>query len=200
MEDAELEVVSEPLEWWSLHGGGPDAIVPSIAMPSASVRAEGKVGWVTPTDRFALVDSSHDFGEASVPLSDEEFQAFRLEYGFPWFGIDYTPSHKTHDASLERRAVDWSKGCYLGQEVVCMQDMRGKARYRLLPFTLEAGALPARGAPVLDSEGKAVGDVTSAAMSERLGAVVLLARIQTASAETALHVDGKALSPLGSGS
>jgi folate-binding protein YgfZ len=68
-----------------------------------------------------------------------------------------------YQAALERRAVSWKKGCYLGQEVVFMQDARGKVKRRLVRLRGPAGAAISRGARVCDASGADVGEVTTGA-------------------------------------
>ncbi len=91
---------------------------------------------------------------------------FEVESGWPEFEVDFGESDNAHEAALDRRAVSWSKGCYLGQEVVCMQDMRGKVKRRVVPFELSAGELPAVGAEVSSASGESIGRVTSAVQTE----------------------------------
>jgi folate-binding protein YgfZ len=43
----------------------------------------------------------------------------------PRFGVDFDDTTYPQEASLEKTAVSFDKGCYLGQEVVCMLEMRG---------------------------------------------------------------------------
>ena len=57
-------------------------------------------------------------------------------------------------ARLEREAVSFDKGCYLGQEVVCMLELRGHVKRKLVPVVVEAGQPPAIGAAVTDEQGR----------------------------------------------
>ena len=82
-----------------------------------------------------------------------------------------------HEVSLDRRCISWSKGCYLGQEAVCMQDMRGKVKRRLVVLRLGEGPLPSSGTAVHDAAGTPVGETRSAAMSPIFGGGVALASV-----------------------
>jgi folate-binding Fe-S cluster repair protein YgfZ len=79
--------------------------------------------------------------------------------------------------------VSWNKGCYLGQEVVCMQDMRGKLKRRLVALELGvAGAepLPAIGTPVTaDGQTDAVGELTSVTRDPSTGLGLAIARLKS---------------------
>lgn len=128
----------------------------------------------------------------------EAFDAARLaallaHYGFGAFGTDFGERDNPHEASLDRVAVSWSKGCYLGQEVVCMQDMRGKVKRRLVALAGDAALLPAPGEAfpsVVAGNGETVGQVTSIHPSS--GGACLLASV----ASSALDSPGQ-LSVLG---
>lgn len=103
-------------------------------------------------------------------LDEHSFGRWLTSQGVPQFGLDYTSDDNLHAASLERRTVDWSKGCYLGQEVVCMQDMRGKVKRRLVRIVGEGNNLHT-GEELMTSDGKSVGRVTSSAGRAALGSV-----------------------------
>ena len=150
---------------------------------------------LVPTARAAEVSSALEASiaaNAGVRADERGFDLVRLERGRPRFGRDFAATTYPQEASLEKRAVSFSKGCYLGQEVVCMLEMRGHVKRKLVPLTLDAREAPARGAKVLDDAGTEVGEVTSAAFSPSLGQVVALGMVKRAHAEpgSALHVGG----------
>jgi folate-binding protein YgfZ len=127
----------------------------------------------------ALVRGSGDLSELTrvlsevgVELSALAWDAARVDLGLPTFGEDYDAGDNPHQASLERRAVSWNKGCYLGQEVVFMQDARGKVKRRLvrLSWTGEAPLLVA-GARVMTRTGEDVGQVTTVGVGRALARV-----------------------------
>jgi folate-binding protein YgfZ len=116
------------------------------------------------------------------------WETLRLERGVPRFGVDFDETTYPQEASLEDRAVSFSKGCYLGQEVVCMLQMRGHVKRRLVSLVLDEETLPPRGAKVTPEApgegGASIGEITSASHSPTLGKVVALAMIKHAFAET----------------
>ena len=63
--------------------------------------------------------------------------------------------------------MSFDKGCYLGQEVVCMLQMRGHVKRKLVSLAIDATETPSAHAPVTDGKGASIGEVTSAA---RVGA------------------------------
>jgi folate-binding protein YgfZ len=193
MEDAELETPPEPQAWFSVHGPEAAARAAGWAAEAGGVSAAidftglGGAALVVPRHREALV-----LDAAGAALLDAEGWArLRLERGLPEFGVDYGDADRPHEAALDRRAISWSKGCYLGQEVVCMQDMRGKVKRSLRVFDVAApqGASIAAGARVLGGSAKEVGVVTSRAFSERAGGWRVMAKVQLDGLDGELRLD-----------
>ncbi len=86
--------------------------------------------------------------------------------GVPRIGVDFGENTYPQEAGLKQRAVSFNKGCYLGQEVICMLENRGQLSRRLVQLELPgAQALPA-GTQCADAEGKRVGELTSVAVTE----------------------------------
>jgi folate-binding protein YgfZ len=187
MEDAELSVMSAAYLWADFHGLGAGPLAESAARACAgyaAVMAFTPAGGATVVfERDALLELERFV--ARMPTlrlaSDADWQAFRIEQGLGCFGVDFSDTDNPHEAALDRRAVSWSKGCYLGQEVVCMQDMRGRLKRRLVALCVETTELPAAGAKVTSGargNAETVGEVTSAALSPLTGKAVALARVK----------------------
>ena len=198
MEDVELREVDSAI--WHLHGPrSSDVLAAARAAGAASADADvtglGGAIVVAPRDREAAVDAA--IGAAVLRAGgargdDASWDTLRLEHAVPRFGADFDLLTYPHEAALEKRAVSFEKGCYLGQEVVCMLEMRGHVKRKLAPIVVRAGEPPAKGAEVFDGAGAKVGEVTSAAWSARAGASVALAMVKLAAATpgTALTVGG----------
>jgi folate-binding protein YgfZ len=92
--------------------------------------------------------------------SDEAYEALRIEEGVPRQGLDLDEKTIPQEAFLERDAVSFTKGCFLGQELVCRIDSRGHVNRFLRRLELLDGPRPPRGAEVVSND-KAVGSVTS---------------------------------------
>lgn len=182
MEDAELERPREPHVWLALHG--PEAPARAEAFASAHGGFAGSIDW-TGLGGAALV-----VPEAQAPavmasaqphlLGEADWVRLRLERNLPEFGVDFDARDRPHEAALDRRAVSWTKGCYLGQEVVCMQDMRGKVKRSLALLCVSApedgGLQP--GGVIVDGTRREVGAVTSLAPSLRAGGWLVMARLE----------------------
>ena len=112
-------------------------------------------------------------GAGASTASREVLEAARVEAGYPIFGMDMTEDTIPLEAGIEERAISFSKGCYVGQEVIIRVLHRGHGRVakKLVALTIDDGvAVP--GALILSGE-REIGVVTSAAESPRVGAIAL---------------------------
>lgn len=146
MEDAEL-APDDTQAWYSLHGPAAVGVASGLASRHGGVAAQLPVCATGDAVVGVPVGQTQELNAERAEwseLGDEGWALLRLRAGLPQFGLDYGPEDRPHEASLDRRAVDWTKGCYLGQEVVCMQDLRGKVkrRVRSLVVELAPGAPP----------------------------------------------------------
>jgi tRNA-modifying protein YgfZ len=196
MEDAELSPPTEPQSWFCLHGPEAAALAARWAESFSGVAASldltglgGAVLVVPRVNERAVLEAA-----AGQLLSDADWTRLRLERGLPEFGVDFDEKDRPHEASLDRRAVSWTKGCYLGQEVVCMQDMRGKVKRSLRVLKVAAPPSPplSGGSIVRAQGGESIGSVTSSAYSELSGGWLLMAMVQLdALASELRHVDAQ---------
>lgn len=111
----------------------------------------------------------------------DTWHVLRVEAGTPAFGIDMDEDTIPLEAGIEQRAISFTKGCYVGQEVVVRVLHRGHGRVaRRLVGLMATGPEPGTGAPVVSSGDvlvagdREVGRVTSAAWSPRLGRTIAL--------------------------
>jgi tRNA-modifying protein YgfZ len=191
MEDAEIVDVSAGYAW--LAGYGPvarsllrsaDTVLGLSELPAGA----GSPGFVLAVPRDGMEATARQLarsgGAGTHQATDAEWDGLRIALGLPRFGVDYDESHTPHQAGLERLAVCWSKGCYVGQEVVYKQDMRGKTRSRLFVIELGCEEVPASGTEILAGDEPArVGEITSAAVDPESGHVLAFARLKTAAVE-----------------
>jgi hypothetical protein len=149
----------------------------------------GGAALVVPRDRLEAVTRELGGGADVAVVSADEWERLRIERGVPRFGVDFDSKDNPHEAALDQRAVSWTKGCYLGQEVVCMQDMRGKVKRRLVALSLGGGPPPV-GASV-SSDGRDVGEVTSSAASSDQAFVIARVRTPFDEPGRTLAIDGR---------
>lgn len=110
----------------------------------------------------------------ATPMGLEAWEIARIEAGRPEWGLDIDETTIPQEANLdELHAVSYTKGCYIGQEVVARVHFRGHVNRHLRGLRAAGSQPPPRGAALLDAEGKVVGDVRSAASSPRLGGIAV---------------------------
>jgi aminomethyltransferase len=94
------------------------------------------------------------------PVGFEALEWLRILNGVPRFGVDMTERYLPQETG-QTRALHFSKGCYIGQEIVERIRSRALLHRALAGFKIE-GPAPASGTPVMGSE-KQVGEITSSA-------------------------------------
>jgi folate-binding protein YgfZ len=100
----------------------------------------------------------------------------RLEHGKPRYGQDLSERYLAQEAN-QPQALHFSKGCYLGQEIVERVRSRGQIHRVLTPLQLDIIEPPAPGTK-LQVDGKDAAEITSAAFSPALNKVVALAYVR----------------------
>lgn len=117
-------------------------------------------------------------------MSSEEYEQLRVRAGEPKWGVDVDEGTIPHESGLVPASVDFTKGCFLGQELVARIDSRGgntPRNLRLLQVDNRAQA-----GDVVTVEGDEVGTVTSSA-----GGVGLAMLKRTVSVGDMVEVAGK---------
>jgi folate-binding protein YgfZ len=109
----------------------------------------------------------------------QAFEIARVEAGIPRFGADMDESNLPPEAGLEQRAISYSKGCYIGQEVINRIRTYGQVSKALRGLILsgDLADLPAKG-DKLFKDAKEVGFITSAVDSFRLKAKIALGYVR----------------------
>jgi folate-binding protein YgfZ len=115
-----------------------------------------------PTDDYG-VPAVEVLDQALEPtVEDDELELLRIRAGTPRFGREIDDRVLPAEAGLERRAIDFEKGCYPGQEPIARQHYRGRVNRTLRVLEIDGEEIPEYDAE-LSHDGKAVGRVTSAA-------------------------------------
>ena len=129
---------------------------------------------------------AHLQAEGAVPADAEDARTVRLEHGRPRYGEEFGEAQIPQETQL-MHAVHFSKGCYLGQEIVERVRSRGHVNRLLVQLRLPAGAKVAAGTE-LTADGKPAGEIASAAVSPALGQVVALGYVRVAYAKAGIRL------------
>ena len=173
MEDVTLTDVSAQWAVLSVLGKGAARLadLPGEKRPLALPLAPGYDLWLSPADRAAWEALT---AAGATPLGEGAAEALRIEAGIPAWGHELSPSVLLPEASMDD-AVSYTKGCYVGQEIVARLHARGHTNRALRQILLaEDAPVPPASAPVHVPEdgpepGREIGRITSAVASPRHG-------------------------------
>ena len=113
---------------------------------------------------------------SALPADKDAWQTVRVENRIPLDGIDY-PDKSIPQQAGRLCAVSFSKGCYLGQEIVERVRSRGNPQRTLEGLEVESSDLPAPDSPVIWCE-KEIGRLTSPVFSPTIGKVLAFALLK----------------------
>ena len=105
-------------------------------------------------------------------VGEDAQNILRIEAGIPRYGVDFTEDNLLLEVGLDH-AVSFSKGCYLGQEVVERIRSRGHVNKKLVGLFLEGQASANPGDAIVHAD-KPVGSITSSVHSPALGQPIAL--------------------------
>jgi tRNA-modifying protein YgfZ len=154
----------------------PDAEYSSVDWDNAVIarlNSTGSAGFFifSPTaEKQALISRLEAAGATFADA--EAARVVRLEHGKPRYGEDISDRFLAQEAN-QPQALHFSKGCYLGQEIVERVRSRGQIHRVLKPLTLETKLPPAPGTKLEDAT-----EITSAAYSPAMDKVVALAYVR----------------------
>lgn len=128
-------------------------------------------GWIPGT--WTVVADNPEGAAAQLgcaPTGADALELLRIRAGVARVGTDTGPKTLVQEAGLEDRAVDFTKGCYLGQETVARAQHRGQVHRTIRGLVADA-PLPV-GAEVRYAD-RTVGAITSTAADPTLGTIAL---------------------------
>jgi tRNA-modifying protein YgfZ len=132
----------------------------------------------------------------AAAVSASDYDAHRIALGIPAGGVDFGYNDAfPHEADMDQLGgIDFTKGCYVGQEVVSRMEHRGIARTRAVPVGYD-GPFPTAGAAVMAGE-RQVGTMGSAADGHGLALLRLDRVAEAIAAGVPLIADGVSIRPI----
>jgi folate-binding protein YgfZ len=109
-------------------------------------------------------------------VSKETFETLRIEAGVARYGVDMDETNVVTETNLDE-AVSFTKGCYLGQEIIVRIKHRGHVAKKLTGLVLSENPAPP-GAQVSSVDGKEIGRITSSTFSPKLNRAIALAYVK----------------------
>jgi tRNA-modifying protein YgfZ len=177
-DDVQVEDITERFAIFHVTG----KVTPALFRPSRAVQADrfGCSGWDIWLERAELERVRQELSATFVFCDEECAEVFRIERGIPRWGRELTDQIIPTEANLEATSIDYSKGCYVGQEVISRIKMSGQTNKRLCGLVSVAGTPLRPGMRLVHGEdkGKEVGWITSAARSPRLEKEIALGYVK----------------------
>ncbi|MHC4414102.1 MAG: CAF17-like 4Fe-4S cluster assembly/insertion protein YgfZ [Planctomycetota bacterium] len=154
-------------------------------------------------DALLAADETIGGGKRRIrPIGWHAVNVARIEAGTPLFRVDFGPKNLPHETGLLHDRVSFTKGCYLGQEIVARTESLGRPKHVLVGLRMARDLLPMAEAQVFEKShhasaaelGPQIGLVTSSTLSPMLGAApIAFAQVRTEHAEpgTTVLVDAE---------
>lgn len=190
---------------------GYELIVPAESLPA--VYSELVEHGAAPEHDDESAPADHPGREIKLrKIGWHAYNVARIEAGTPMFHLDFGPDSLPHESGVLRDRVSFTKGCYLGQEIVARIESRGRPKQRLVALRCKSDApkdddgqprQPIGGAQLFVPDdagenvgGDVVGGITSSTLSPLLGAepvcfAVVKDKLADAGTEMIVYADGE---------
>jgi len=122
-------------------------------------------------------------------VSGATAEVLRIEAGIPRYGIDMDESTIVTETNLDD-AVSFTKGCYLGQEIIVRIKHRGHVAKKITGLTFPERIEIENGAKILSADDKEIGRVTSSTFSPTLNQTIALGYVKYDYREAGAEVQG----------
>jgi folate-binding protein YgfZ len=158
--------------------------------PGAETRLSTRFG--TPGFDIIAPGAQHDrllehLAMARIILPPPLVESIRIEAGIPAWGAELTEDTLPPEAGLDKTAIDYHKGCYIGQEVISRIKSVGHVNRQLTGFTAPVPLSAGMTLHPIAEPDKTAGEITSAAWSFGLEIWAALGYLKRAFSDVALH-------------
>jgi folate-binding protein YgfZ len=176
-DDVQIEDVTDQFSLF--HVLSKQAPAPEYA-GTVSVRRFAESGWDIWLEAVQHNAVLHRLSSEFTLYDSNAAEVTRIEQGIPRWGRELTQEIIPIEANLEQRAIDYQKGCYIGQEVISRMKMSGQTNKRLCGL-ISVDDIPLQPGMKLvppSAPAKDIGWITSAARSERIGKEIALGYVK----------------------
>ena len=156
--------------------------------------ARGWDVWTDPKSHDAMRD---ELASVYAFIDSATADVMRIEQGIPRWDRELTEEIIPIEANLEQRAIDYQKGCYIGQEVISRIKMSGQTNKRLcgLVSLNNTPLQPGMKLVTPSNSGKEIGWITSATASQRLEKEIALAYVKRGFNNPTMNLEAVSLDP-----
>lgn len=169
--------VSEDLAYFEIFGPKQD-----VFNPNASDKWSGSVvfelghgaGYFIPRDDAAKFRAFLTHENGCVVIDNELYETLRIEAGIPNYGVDMDETTIVPEVGLDEM-ISYTKGCYVGQEIIARIHFRGHVAKQLTGLVADA---PVTSGTELAVDGKNAGKIASTTFSPKLDKHIALAFVR----------------------
>lgn len=161
----------------------------SVTILRATHTAEDGVDLVIASDRAPQLREAL-IAAGAQPVGPDTFEVLRVEAGIPRYGRDMDETNVVTETNLDD-AVSYTKGCYVGQEIIVRIKHRGHVAKKLTGLRFDTDRMIEAGTIIKSTDNQEIGRVTSTAFSPKLGSTIGLGyvRYEYLEAETKVMID-----------
>ena len=138
----------------------------------ASHTAEDGFDLVVKADQAGSLWSALQDADAR-PVGYDAFDILRIEAGLPRYGVDMDDTNVVTETALDD-AVSYTKGCYVGQEIIARIKYRGHVAKKLAGLVFDQAVKVEANSTIKSTDDKDIGRVTSVTYSPHLGRTIAL--------------------------
>ncbi|MDB6072656.1 MAG: gcvT 3, partial [Verrucomicrobiaceae bacterium] len=162
-DDVELTDVTEEWHLWHVFGPAAQAFTPGEngALKSSRIGFDGADIWLPSTDPMPKSDGQL--------LSAEDHETLRILQGIPRYPNELNGDVFPPEAGIEERSMSYTKGCYIGQEILSRIRTTGKMPRELIQWRSQGPVSAGDTVFAVSESTKAIGTITSAAWHPVLG-------------------------------
>jgi len=186
--DFRVADLSDEINTLSIQGAKAKEIARTVFGESAAITEKNRIapisnGFIINTENgFDVFVNANDFEEAKTSLlnagakivNEEAFEVLRIESGIPRYGVDMNETTVVLETGLDD-AVNFKKGCYVGQEIIARIHFRGHVAKKLTGLSLEEEGTIKPQDKIKSADGtKEIGRITSATFSPELNKTIAL--------------------------
>jgi folate-binding protein YgfZ len=174
--DFKVSDVSTELALLTIQGKGAGEVIKGVNANVVRATHTGEVGFdlLINTDEAGSITRTL-VAAGATPITPEVFETLRIEAGIPRHGQDMDESNIVLETNLDD-AISYTKGCYLGQEIIIRIKHRGHVAKKLTGLTFIKPV--ENGATITSEDGKQIGRVTSATYSPKLETPIALGYVR----------------------
>lgn len=172
--DFKVADVTSELALLTVQGKKAGEVVQNIDFPTVRATHTGEDGYDLVVENNVSSIKEKLIAAGAQTVSPQTFEILRIEAGIPRHGIDMDETNVVLETNLDD-AISYTKGCYLGQEIIVRIKHRGHVAKKLTGLRFEK---PIEVGAIQSPDGKDIGRITSTTYSPKLESTIALGYVR----------------------